>query len=122
MIDVSIATQKANAAKLEFDNASFGPAGFCRTRKQPVSLSDRQRRTIEQFAELVPQERRSAYHSAVLARLSGFPGDGAVFAACRGAADGFISVDVLVEHDLVQHKDYEKKWRSNAVTGQGRGR
>jgi hypothetical protein len=70
MLDISVAAAKAHAAKLEFDGASYGPAGYADTKKAPVSLLDRQRRTFDQFAALVPKVRRSAYRSAVLARLS----------------------------------------------------
>jgi hypothetical protein len=135
MLDVSIATRKAHAAKLEFDNASCGPAGVERTRREPVAFTDRQRRILDQFAALVlPWQRRRAFLAAVEVRLSGPVGDAAVHTACINAAlDGFLSIEMLAEQGLVginsrgfvrpQHNErLRSTWQSNAITGAGRGR
>jgi hypothetical protein len=100
MIDVSILTQKARAARFatSFDNTASGPAGVYGTRKSPVSLSDRQHRLNEKFARLVtPWQRRDAYRDAVLARLSGMPGDAACRSAAINASSGYIELAVLSE-------------------------
>jgi hypothetical protein len=47
------------------------------------------------------KRRRPAYREAVLARLSGRPGDAACMAACIGAAEGYITIETLREHGLV---------------------
>jgi hypothetical protein len=137
MIDVSIAARKAvESAHAEKFAASWsqepGPAGFQRTRKAPVFLSDKNWKTLDSFTALVPEERRAAYRSAVLARLSGSPGDAAVTAAATQAADGFIDTMVLHEHGFVKfnsagtvrapRNDRAPTWSSNAITGAGRGR
>jgi hypothetical protein len=102
MLDISAVKAKARAAEREFDNASYGPAGVTSTRREPPMLIDRQRRMLDQFAALVPKSRRSAYHSAVLARLSGSPGDAAVHTACVNAAlEGYLSIEALAEADLI---------------------
>jgi hypothetical protein len=125
MIDVSVTArkvvEKAHAAKFatSFESVT-GPAGFEKTRREPPMLSDRQRRTLDQFAALVPKARRSAFHSTVLARLSGSPGDAAVYTACVNASDGLIDSKVLAEHGLVPHKDSGAAWHSKAIMGTGR--
>jgi hypothetical protein len=125
--DISIAARKpldkAHAEKYaaSWDNSGVGPAGYAATKKAPVSLTDKQCRILGQFSSLVPKARRAAYNSAVMARLSGSPGDAACMTACiNAAADGYIGDDALAAHGIVQHKDYEKKWRSKAVMGTGR--
>jgi hypothetical protein len=140
MYDISVTTRKAvdKARDAKFaaswSNAEFGDAGVERTRKAPVSLSDRNWRVLDRFTALVPAERRAAYRSAVLARLSGFPGDAAVHtAAVNAALDGYLSIEALAEHGLVglnsrgfvrpQHNERAKSsWQSNAITGRGAGR
>jgi hypothetical protein len=137
MLDISVTTRKAadKARDAKFaaswDNSAIGPAGFDRTRKEPVSLSDKQRRIIDQFVELVPQERRGAYHAAVLARLSGATGDAAVHtAAINAALDGYLSIEALADAGLIglnsrgfvrpQHNERDPLWRSKAILGTGR--
>jgi hypothetical protein len=132
MLDVSIATRKAHAAKLEFDNASCGPAGVERTRREPVAFTDRQRRILDQFAALVlPWQRRRAFLAAVEVRLSGVVGDAACTAACiAAAADGFITDKLLHEHGFVKfnsagavrapRNERPPSWRSKAIMGVGR--
>jgi len=111
MIDVSVTARKAHAAKFAASfEPSIGPAGYEKTRREPPTLTDKQYQTLDRFAALVPKERRSTYHSTVLARLSGVVGDAAVIAACFAtAADGYIADEKLVEHGLVVHKDYSQK-------------
>jgi hypothetical protein len=106
-MDIRIATRKsqdkARADKFaaSWDNSEIGPAGFAKTRREPTVLTDKQRRTLDQFTELVPTERRAAFHDAVLSRLSGAPGDAAVHVAALCAADDYIENAILVEHGLI---------------------
>jgi hypothetical protein len=136
VIDVSVTTrrifEKAHAEKYaaSWDNSGIGPAGFEKTRREPLLLTDKQRRTISQFSELVPWQRRHAYGAEVEARLSGAVGDAAVFSACINAADGFIGNETLAAHRLVvlNIRGYvrmspdrvNKTWKSKAVMGTGR--
>jgi hypothetical protein len=121
MLDISAARAKERAAKFEFDSASYGPAGYESTRREPPMLSDRQRRTLDQFVALVrPWQRRTAYFSAVLARLSGRPGDAAVYSAAINASAGLIDSKVLAAHGLVIPHSRPQTWKSKAVMGTGR--
>jgi hypothetical protein len=89
-----------------------GPAGVEGTKRASVSLLDRQRRIIDQFVVLVrPWQRRAVYRDAVLRRLSGSPGDAAVYAAAVNACDGFIDMP---------HQDRFRNWNSKAIKGLGR--
>jgi hypothetical protein len=103
MIDISCVARKAHAAKYAASfEPSVGMAGYANTRREPLLLSDRQHRLVEQFAVLIPKERRSVYRAAVHARLSGAPGD----AACRSAAinaasSGYIELGVLRELGMI---------------------
>jgi len=56
-VDVSAAKAKERAARFaaSFDPGPPGPAGYEHTRRQPVSLSDRQVRLIERFTRLMPK-------------------------------------------------------------------
>jgi hypothetical protein len=80
-MDIRIATRKsqdkARADKFaaSWDNSEIGPAGFAKTRREPTVLTDKQRRTLDQFTELVPT------------------------ALC--AADDYIENAILVEHGLI---------------------
>jgi hypothetical protein len=135
MLDISVAKAKEreNAHSEKFA-ASWaqepGPAGVERTRKAPVLLSDKQRRIIDQFVGLVPKARRRAYHDAVLARLSGAPGDAAVHAAAINAAlDGYLSNEILADAGIISinargyvrpQPDRAPSWQSKAILGTGR--
>jgi hypothetical protein len=118
MLDISVTRAKANAAAREFDNASCGPAGHERTRREKPVLSDRQHRTLGEFVELVTRARRAAFR------------DAAVTAACVAAADGFIDTMVLHEHGYVKfnsagavrapRNERAPSWQSRAIRGVGR--
>jgi hypothetical protein len=136
MIDISAVKakerEKAHAAKFaaSWNNSEFGDAGVEKTRREPAMLSDRQCRTLDQFAALVPKSRRSAYSSAVLARLSGSPGDAAVHSASVNAAlDGYLSNEELSEAGLISinargyvrpQPERGPSWQSRAIRGVGR--
>jgi hypothetical protein len=103
MIDVSAAKAKERARLYAASwEPVVGPAGVELTRRQPVLLADRQARIVDKFVELVEYERRDAYRSAVLARLSGAPGDAAVVMAATNAAieGGFITVTEMISAGL----------------------
>jgi hypothetical protein len=78
MLDISIATQKARAARFATSFESTpGPAGAERTRRdEQVLISDKSSRLLQEFSSLVPAKQRTAYKDAVMSRLSG---------ACCGA-------------------------------------
>ena len=138
MIDVAITSAKEREKERDakyaasWDNSGVGDAGVEKTRRQKPTFSDKQRREIEKFVDLVPEERRTAFLDAVLARLSGFPGDAAVRTSCRAAAieDGFISIEALDAHNLVSvnvrgfvrppPEHDHPKWKAKAVMGTGR--
>jgi hypothetical protein len=135
MLDISVTARKAHVAKYAASfEPSVGPAGFEKTRREPPTLTDRQYRTLDQFCALVPKARRSTYRAAVLARLSGSPGDAAVDTACLNAAreGGYIANRALAENfGFValesdgsirprRNDGYQASWRSKAIRGVGR--
>jgi hypothetical protein len=89
MIDISVAAQKARAARFatSFDNTSVGPAGVSGTRKVPALLTDKQAGFINTLCHRIRgKQRRAEFKAATMDRLSGSVGDAAVMAACTAAA------------------------------------
>jgi hypothetical protein len=101
--DVSVVVAKVRAAKYAGSfEPTIGAAGYANTRKESAAvLTDKQTRVVDRFAALIPKRRRAAFREAVLARLSGRPGDAACVAACIQASLKFVDPTRLQSRGLV---------------------